>query len=84
VSNIPLPSVERPLEKNASVRPYSAKMGKKHIEPTNNRKKMLQDANNSFTVNETYLTNHPGNFTTNYMTNDNSFSYLHKDHSFVE
>jgi hypothetical protein len=29
VSNIPLPSVERPLEKNASARPYSAKMGKK-------------------------------------------------------
>jgi hypothetical protein len=29
VSNIPLPSVERPLEKNASTRPYSAKMGKK-------------------------------------------------------
>ena len=29
VSNVPLPSVERPLEKMASTRPYSAKMGKK-------------------------------------------------------
>ena len=29
VSNVPLPSVERPLEKLASTRPYSAKMGKK-------------------------------------------------------
>ena len=83
VSNIPLPSVERPLEKKASVRPYSAKMGKKVIEPTNNRRRMLQECNNSFTVNETYLTNHPGNFT-NILTNDQSFSYLHKDHSFVD
>ena len=29
VSNIPLPSVERPLEKQAAARPFSAKMGKK-------------------------------------------------------
>ena len=81
VSNIPLPSVERPLEKKASARPYSAKMGKKQKDPTSPMKKKLQDLNNSFNVNETYLTNHPGNFT-NIMTNDQSISMLQRDHSF--
>lgn len=38
--------------------------------------------NNSFNVNETYLTNHPGNFT-NLLTHDQSFSYLKHDNSFV-
>lgn len=69
VSNIPLPSVERPLEKRASARPYSAKMGKKQKDPSSPVKKRLQEMNNSFNVNETYLTNHPGNFT-NILTND--------------
>lgn len=34
-------------------------------------------------MNETYLTNHPGNFT-NIMTNDQSISYLKQDLSFVD
>jgi len=41
VSNIPLPSVERPLEKNASTRPYSAKMGKKNKDPASPVKRRL-------------------------------------------
>ena len=41
VSNMPLPSVERPLEKNASNRPYSAKMGKKVKEVSSPLKKKL-------------------------------------------
>lgn len=83
VSNIPLPSVERPLEKNASTRPYSAKMGKKNKEVSSPAKKRLQELNNSFSVNETYLTNHPGNFT-NIMSNDQSYTYLNRDTSFVD
>jgi len=63
VSNVPLPSVERPLEKLASTRPYSAKMGKKQRDANSITKRKLQDLNSSFTVNETYLTNQPGNFT---------------------
>jgi hypothetical protein len=72
VSNVPLPSVERPLEKLASTRPYSAKMGKKSRDGNGSpAKKLLQDIKNSYLVNESYLTNHPGNFT-NLLTNDNS------------
>ncbi len=41
VSNVPLPSVERPLEKKASARPYSAKMGKKVKDVTSPVKKRL-------------------------------------------
>ena len=41
VSNIPLPSVERPLEKNVSARPYSAKMGKKNREASSPVKRKL-------------------------------------------
>lgn len=61
VSNVPLPSVERPLEKLASARPYSAKMGKKQRDASSPMKKKLSDINSSFNVNENYLTNHPGN-----------------------
>jgi hypothetical protein len=57
ISNVPLPSVDRPLEKMASTRPYSAKMGKKLRNANSPTKKRLQDINSSFTVNETYLTN---------------------------
>jgi len=63
VSNVPLPSVERPLEKMASTRPYSAKMGKKQREISSPQKRHLQELNSSLNINETYLTNHPGNFT---------------------
>lgn len=63
ISNVPLPSVERPLEKLASTRPYSAKMGKKQKEATSPMKKKLLDLTSSFNVNESYLTNHPGNMT---------------------
>jgi hypothetical protein len=62
VSNMPLPSVERPLEKKASARPYSAKMGKRVKEPTSPMKRKLADLSSHMTVNETYLSNHPGNF----------------------
>ena len=41
ISNVPLPSVERPLEKSASARPYSAKMGKKQKDPSSPMKKKL-------------------------------------------
>jgi hypothetical protein len=75
VSNVPLPSVERPLEKLASTRPYSAKMGKKSRDAGSPAKKMLQELNNSFTVNETYLTSHPGNFT-QLLSHDQSVNYL--------
>ena len=61
ISNIPLPSVERPLEKMATNRPYSAKMGKKFKDAATPMKRKLQELTNSFDVNETYLTNHPGN-----------------------
>lgn len=61
VSNMPLPSVERPLEKKASTRPFSAKMGKKSNVQNSVVKKRLHDLSNKFTINETYLTNHPGN-----------------------
>lgn len=69
ISNVPLPSVERPLEKMASTRPYSAKMGKKQKEPSSPMKKKLQEISGSFNVNENYLTNHPGNFS-NQLTHD--------------
>ena len=62
VSNVPLPSVERPLEKLASTRPYSAKMGKKQKDMSSPMKRKLQEINSSFNVNENYLTNHPGNY----------------------
>ena len=42
VSNVPLPSVERPLEKLASTRPYSAKMGKKQKDISSPMKRKLQ------------------------------------------
>lgn len=69
ISNVPLPSVERPLEKLASTRPYSAKMGKKARDPSSPMKKKLQEITGSFNVNETYLTSQPGNFT-NLLTHD--------------
>lgn len=78
VSNVPLPSVERPLEKLASTRPYSAKMGKKARDANSPTKKKLQDLNSSFTVNETYLTNQPGNFTS-LLTNDYSGHHIPRD-----
>lgn len=56
VSNVPLPSVERPLEKKASARPYSAKMGKRANRPQSQVKKKIQDINNSFAINQSYLT----------------------------
>jgi len=77
VSNVPLPSVERPLEKMASTRPYSAKMGKKQREPSSPMKKKLMELNSSFNVNENYLTNHPGNITSA-LTHDQSISYLNR------
>ena len=83
VSNVPLPSVERPLEKLASTRPYSAKMGKKQREPSSPVKKRIQQLNSSFNVNETYLTNHPGNITANMLTHDQSISYLNRDQSMI-
>ena len=78
ISNVPLPSVERPLEKMASSRPYSAKMGKKQREANSPMKKKLIELNSSFNVNESYLTNHPGNIT-NVLTHDQSVSYINRD-----
>lgn len=43
-------------------------------------KKRLQDLNNSFAVNETYLTNHPGNIS-NLFSNDQSNAYLNRDNN---
>ncbi len=78
ISNVPLPSVERPLEKLASTRPYSAKMGKKSRDAHSPAKRKLQELNSSFAVNETYLTNQPGNFTS-LLTHDHSSHMHHED-----
>jgi hypothetical protein len=82
VSNVPLPSVERPLEKMASARPFSAKMGKKQREPSSPMKKKLLEINSTFNVNENYLVNHPGNIT-NVLTHDQSVSYINRDSSIL-
>jgi hypothetical protein len=76
VSNVPLPSVERPLEKMASTRPYSAKMGKKQKEMSSPMRKKLLELNSGFNVNESYLTNHPGNVAVGVLKHDASISYL--------
>jgi len=52
ISNVPLPSVERPLEKSAAMRPYSAKMGKKQGRPASAAKRKLQEINNSYMINQ--------------------------------
>jgi hypothetical protein len=45
ISNIPMPSVKRPIEENISPNPYSAKMNPSKIQNTSDLKKGIEKLN---------------------------------------
>ncbi len=56
ISNIPMPSVKRPIEENISSRPFSARMNSSKIQSLSPLKKKIQDMNNKFlnNLNDSY------------------------------
>jgi len=56
ISNIPMPSVKRPIEENISARPFSARMNSNKIQSQSPVKKKIQDLNTNLirTMNESY------------------------------
>jgi hypothetical protein len=56
ISNVPMPSVKRPIEENISSKPFSAKMNSSKIQALSPLKKKIQDLNTNIisNLNESY------------------------------
>lgn len=57
ISNIPMPSVKRPIEDHISSRPYSAKMNPSKMQSTSPLKKKIEEWNTNIlsNLNESYI-----------------------------
>jgi hypothetical protein len=56
ISNVPMPSVKRPIEQNISSKPFSAKMNSSKIQALSPLKKKIQDLNTNIihNLNDSY------------------------------